>query len=251
MIVHLSEQQFQGLVKEIKETFAIICVIELQESDRDTASWNEQKQCYEVEYRRRLKDYFIIHEVGHIFLAEITKNHKLIPILATREIIFEYCNSILDCFVDHRAFHHYEEYYPFFLNYIDEILTKKMDFMESILFIISNDLHHFLSYYIQFYLTFHYVLKSEDHQARQLKIKSFLRKCERIIRQKSDLTHDDIADLKQKLDSFDQIKSTRDSNVIFHFIFKILLELSLWDEEEIRAHMQLYFDFTVNNVKLT
>ncbi|MHA1426723.1 MAG: hypothetical protein ACTSQI_12120 [Candidatus Helarchaeota archaeon] len=254
----LTEAQFYKEIEKIKEIFLIIDEpTTLRKSIEYAENWNNELQCYEIEYICRKVDYSIIHEFGHIFLVKITKYlyfartalelRKINEIIESKGfeylnleqrnlvIMWDYSNSIIDSFVDYNAFNNIANFYPFYLTHIDKMLSwLEMEVRDA-------DLHHFLTAYTLFYLGFRYILKIEHFKSRQKRIDNFLGRLIENIVKKSALTIESFQKINRKLDYFNYIKSTQNPEKILRFIFEVLIELKLWDKNTITTDFKRVF----------
>ncbi len=254
---------FDEEIEIIKKTFSLEgeC-INFEHSNIYAEDWNEDKNCWEVEYIDQVINYSLIHELGHIYLAkklefpyfaktsrEIKeKAEEIKKLLAKRrnlpndlkEIsdIFDYVNYIVDCFVNSNSFSS-NQYYLLYLEYIDRTLR-----------IIKNgfrftNLHELLGGYITNYLEFNFNLKFKNKTlSRQKKINIFIRDLKKIIINNSNLTNEKFQEINKKLNYFNKIKNTTNPKDIIKFIFEIIKLVAFWNEVIIRKKFKLFFPET-------
>jgi len=256
----VSEKQFLIEIEKIKKVFSLDHdKISLKHSNEYAEDWNPEKKCYEIEYKIREINYYLIHEFGHILFANITKypyfaRTSLEIKMLNKEItkyfnegkelpkeledlinIFNYSNHLIDCFVNNSAFLGFKEYYQYYLNYMDELLqTISRGFR-------FTDLHDLLEGYIGFYLEFHYILKFKNRRVQQKKIDIFLKELKNIIVDNTEFTIQNFQKLNQKLKNFSIIKSIKEPKEIIKFINEIIKELSFWELKTIQDKFNIFF----------
>ncbi|MFW9881461.1 MAG: hypothetical protein ACFFG0_51005 [Candidatus Thorarchaeota archaeon] len=255
-----SKTEFLNEINKIKINFSLkneeIILIPSKEYAED---WNYDKKCYEVEYKTLELNYYIIHELGHIFLANSTNypyfartsleineiNIEIAKFINTgkklrKELedfinIFNYSNHLLDCFVNNNAFNKFGEYYPYYINYIDELLqiiNQGFKFTE---------LHDLLVGYVGFYIEFNYNLKFKNRKVRQQKVDRFLNGLKKTIVDNSTFPIQKFQDINRKLKNFSIIKSTKDPEKIVNFNYEVIQELSFWELETITEKFKSFF----------
>jgi len=237
----LTEEQFQREIDRIKELFSLQVEITLEKSLSKynyEVYWDEENRCYRVRYGERKIDYGLLHEIGHILLAEITGYRPFASLIISRvytilypetEVIPDYANKLIDCFVNHHIFSAMNLYYPFLRDVIDWALDQPFP---------ERNIHEHIAIFLIFYLDCQYNLRTEDKPPRLQKITVCLGRLETLIMEQSQI---DFQHLKSKLDQFQSIKATKKASEILQFMYGILNSLSLWKSEVLREFFDHIF----------
>ena len=120
--------------------------------------WDESRGTWVIEFVNQ-HTFFLIHELGHIFLAkkyncQYFAKQTIVPVNVR---IGYYDNALTDSFVNYNITR-FDEIYDFFLNLVDIYLEAGTQRLDP-----NLDL---LVFYLNLYLDFHYCLKLEDFQNR-------------------------------------------------------------------------------------
>lgn len=197
-----------------------------RESNETAIEWDDDNNCWNIEYCDLGVDFLLIHELGHIFLAKKT-NYLYFTIKQPRfnEISFDiwwYHNAVIDSFVNYRLSQH-EEINSLYIYYINEVLTRN---------IIPSELYKHIGGYIEYYLAFNYILQERERNEFLGQYNNFINILRNKIQRVLNLSNEYFNQIDQSLNQFLEIRPTYDKNEIKAFDFDIL-KLFYLDNEEV------------------
>ncbi len=205
--------------------------------------WHPDQERWCIWYKDFLSKYYIIHELGHLYLSNITSfqnfaiqtpDHKHID-----RRLHPLFNNLLDVFVDFRL-SQFEEIYPFLKNKYLENISKNKEFMDLVA--ITTNLIKILSWYVIYYIDFRFTLKERDLERRALKPMKELRTY--IIKKGGspiNMTEEKFENLDEQLDRFDEFKDGNSPKRIVLYIINVVYCLRFWTKEQLLKQAKLYF----------
>lgn len=201
--------------------------IKIDNDSIDTAiEWDDDNNCWIIEYSDLGVDFLLIHELGHIFLSKktnflyfATKPPRFYEI---RDDIWWCHNAIIDSFVNFRL-SQYDEINSLYIYYINEVLSRK---------ITPPELYMHIGGYIEYYLAFNYILQERKRDEFLGKYNYFINTLRNLIQRVLILSNEYFNQIDQSLSQFLKIRTTCDKNEIKDFDFDIL-KLFYLDNEEI------------------
>ena len=201
--------------------------------------WVPPLNAFTIYWKKPFKKTTIIHELGHLYLAQVYNNMGLIKHGNTRDMkekykkeIKLYSNALLDPFVDYHL-SKFEEYY--------KLLNKQYANPQKL-----PNRSTFLNYmtkYLLFYLQYKFVVKRTQYIIPYLnKIrKNIIRTCP----SGREFSMEKFQYLDRELNKFKDIRHVEDSKVITDFMIRVLDVLDFWDSEVIKEYITKRFKSTV------
>lgn len=178
-----------------------------------------------IEYNYNHPKYELIHELGHFLLSEKTQYSYFVlqPPSNCNEEIFLYSNSIIDCFIDFNNLK-IEDNHLYYIKYVKSILSGMNNIPKQ------ATLSEIMQGFLKFFISFNYLIKNEDKEKLQEKLKMALEELKRfsidqsIIMYPKDqrLNQKIFQNLEVKLSSFEDIKDTSNYQTITKFIYHVL-----------------------------
>jgi len=213
-------------------------------------SWVEQSRNWIVYYGQSLKEFALIHELGHIYYAKqwINFNDFAIPppfnIKADRNF-FILVNNLLDCFVNHSL----AKFSKLYASYKEELFSYYLDNLDEFSLQIEKhpDKIEVLSWFLLFYIDFKYIIEEKDANSRREDIKKLLDKLKERVLQilNNDNTTLDI--IIERLDRFNDVKETRDPRLVINFFVNLLLATEIWEKDQIMIQIKIFFPNVARN----
>ena len=207
-------------------------------------SWNKQSNRWIVNYGQNLKEFALIHELGHIYYAKQWTNFDdfAIPppfnIKADRNV-FILINNLIDCFVNHslstfsKLYETYkEELFSYYLNNVEEFCVQIERHPDKI---------EVLSWFFLFYIDFNYIIKEKDAHLRREDIEKLLNKLKEKALQILNNDNSNLDLVIERLDRFNDVKETRDPRLVIHFFINLLLATEIWEKKQIMTQIKIFF----------
>lgn len=197
--------------------------------------WNEQTQCWEIEYHNLGADFQLIHELGHVFLKKKI-NYDYVAKKPPRfnDILFHiwWChNAIEDCLVNY-GITRLSEIYNLYKIYISAVISRDIN---------PPELYMWFGGYIEYYLSYNFNLNEEDKQLFETNYSRFLDKIKTVIIHNTRLENNQFDQIDSALNDFGNISSTEDPNEIKNFDFEILKLFPLADISTLRNQFTLMY----------
>jgi len=192
---------------------------------------SKENDIWKIEFNINHPEYELVHELGHIFLCFKTKyNYFAIPpdnIKKSRNqrflLLFNYCNSLVDCFVDYNIAV-YDKFYNLFLNYLTEILTGMMKIPPN------AQTDRLMEGYLKFFPSLNYILRIKERERLKSKIENVLESVKYdILNKNSSYTEVIFKELNLELDKFNRIRRADDHKEILKFIENVAKKLPEFD----------------------
>ncbi len=205
---------------------------------RDNANWK-------IEYNINHPEYELVHEIGHIFLyikinyeyfadppdnikSSIFNNQRLM-------LFFNYCNSLVDCFVDYNI-SVYSKFFNLFLDYLKEILNGMTNIQPQ------SQSEQLVEGYLKFYPSFNQILRKTERDKLKNKIENAIELVRNEIINKNPLYSEDIFnELNMELNKFSSIKKTSDHQQILNFLKFVTKKLPEFDNNYVDKNLLLIF----------
>ena len=187
--------------------------------------WVPPLNAFTLYWKKPFNKTTIIHELGHLYLAQVYNNMGLIKHGNTKENYKEeikiYWNGLIDPFVDYHL-SKFEEY--------NRLLNKQYAKPQRL-----PNRSTFLNYmvkYLLFYLEYKFVVKHTQYIIPYLnKIrKNIIRTCP----SGRKFTWKKFQDLDRELNRFKDIRDIKDSKLITDFVIRVLNVLGFWKPEFIK-----------------
>lgn len=245
----MSSRQIQEVKSKLKKFQKILNLnnekINLIAKTNGYSATSKNNGTWEIEYNIQNPIYELIHELGHIFLynktnyiyfavppdnikRSIFKDQKLL-------LLFNYCNSLVDCLVDYKI-SVYNIFYGLYFKYLEHILEgiiQKTSQLKS---------EQILEGYLKFYPSFKEILRMVEKKKMKRKISSALDLLSQTIINKSSSYNKDIfRNLAMSLDEFKNFKKSNDHVYILSFIKSVIEKLPDFDKSYLNTHFQLIF----------
>lgn len=197
--------------------------------------WDEKLETWVIEFVDQ-HNFFLIHELGHIFLAKkyncpYFAKQSIVPV---NEKVGNYNIALVDSFVNYNITRH-DEIYPIFLDLVDIYLNAGTQRLDS-------DNLDLLMFFLNLYLDFHYCLKPEDFQIRKQKIFVFFNELEGLILKNRSLTKEKFGIIKKELKKFEEYLEVEKSTTIIHYIFNLLKKVPYWSQSELKKNIKLIYN---------
>ena len=245
----MSRRQIQEIINKFERYKKILnldneTISLLPRSYGDSAISRDNNR-WEIEYNINHPEYELIHELGHIFLCvktnyiyfavppdnikkSIFNNQRLL-------LFFNYCNSLVDCFVDYNI-SIYSNFYNPFLNYLKQIL-KGMSHIPP-----HSQSEQLVEGYLKFYPSFNYNLRRTEKGGLISKIRTAMELVRSdIIKKNSLYTNDIFKELDMKLNQFSNLKKTNDYQEILNFFKLVIEKLPEFDTNYLDINFSLIF----------
>lgn len=219
-----SELKFSGVLKPFYQDNIVL--------KSAYTEWDNKEKLWKITIFQNSCKKSLIHEFGHILL-EKKLNFRSIGEHYDKTI-FNYCNHLIDSFVDYELCN-YQKYYKILKNLrledLDKIYPKDKDIIIDI------------SYYFLYYIQLNYILKSDDKKYIKTKILKFLNIIEELIIKKDNkFTIEKLNQLKDILDHFNIIKDTKELSDHRKFIFEVINHLQLYEEKYLKKQLEMVFN---------
>lgn len=200
---------------------------------------------WEIEYNINHPEYELVHELGHIFLCvktnyiyfavppdnikkSIFNNQRLL-------LLFNYCNSLVDCFVDYNI-SIYSDFYILFLNYLKQILKGISQIPPN------SQSEQLVEGYLKFYPSFNHILRRTERDGLISKIRNAMELVKsEIIKKNSLYTEDIFKELDMKLNQFSNLKKNNDYQEILNFFKSVIEQLPEFDTKYLDINFSLIF----------
>ncbi len=182
--------------------------------------WVPPLKAFTIYWKKPLKKNTIIHELGHLYLAQVYNNMGLIKHGNTEENYEEeikiYWNGLIDPFVDYHL-SKFEEY--------NRLLNKKYAKTQKLPN--RSTFRNYMVKYLLFYLEYKFVVKHTQYIIPYLNRirKNIIRTCP----SGRDFDMEKFLYLDRELNKFKDIKHIEDSKVIIDFTTKVLNVLDFWE----------------------
>lgn len=235
------------ILSNIKKILKIEESVQLrQEPTRFQAelSWSEQSNSWIIFFGQSIKEFALIHELGHIYYAKqwISFDDFAIPppfnTKADRNV-FILINNLLDCFVNYSI----SKFSKFYEAYKEELFSYYLNNMDE--FCVQIERHpdkiEVLSWFFLFYLDFNYIVNEKDAYIRREDIEKLLNKLKEralLILNNDNSTLDLVI---ERLDRFNDVKETRDPKLVIHFFINLLLATEIWEKKQIMTQIKIFF----------
>ena len=187
--------------------------------------WSPNLNAFIISWKKPFNKTSIIHELGHLYLAQIYNHMGLIKHGNTKENYNEelklYSMALVDPFVDYHL-SKFEEYNRLF----NKQFTKLQKIPNNATF------RHYMVKYLLFYLEYKFVVKKTQYIIPYLnKIrKKIIRTCP----SGREFSLTDFRYLDRELNMFKDIRDIKDPQLIIDFVIRVLNVLDFWDFEVIK-----------------
>jgi len=208
--------------------------------------WNEESQIWIINYRdKNVDDYYLTHEVGHIFVAKLYNFDGFAKPMKDEDEpkidwnIIPLFNSLLDGIVDYQInlfneiYTHSEKKYLSYLKDLPEaysLVVKNKDYIEV------------LEWYFLWFQIFKFIIKKEirvKYKKEISQLLSFTRN--HLLKFNGGISLDAFKKMEVKLKNFDVVKKTTDSKeLLLHFI-NVLILTELWDTSHIIKQFTFFY----------
>ncbi len=197
--------------------------IEVDWNGYDTGiKWNEQKKCWEIEYRDLGANFQLIHELGHIYLYKKTNYIYFAKQPENNNIEFDiwWCHdAVIGSFINYRI-SRFQEIYNLYKDYILAVFTRNIN---------PRELYQWFGGYIEFYLAYNFNLYDEEKQAFETNYNRFINKIRTFIKQNTSLNNYQFNLIDSALNEFEDLSFTENPNEIKNLDFEILKLFPLAD----------------------
>lgn len=225
----LEYNQYKNLL-ELSEEY-----IEIDWNGIETGiEWNDQRRCWDIEYRNVGVDFLLIHELGHIHLYKKTNYiyfAKKPDFNGIRSNIWWCHNAVIDSFVDYRI-SRFPEIYSQYKDYISAVITRNINPLE---------LYEWFGGYIEYYLAYIFNLQDEDRRAFEIYYYRFINKVKSVIQQNTGLIDNQFDLIDSSLNNFGDLSSTENPNEIKNLDFEILKLFPLADLPTLKNQFKLLY----------
>jgi len=208
----------------------------------------EKEDMYVVHIPPNVMNFQIVHELGHIFLAEKTNypsfagyDNICIPIEC--EPIAGEINFILDWFVNYPLVQ-FKKINDIFIEWFE----KHWGWAKGKIHEYPENINEILSLYNFLYINANFIIDNSYKTIRIAK-RNFLRRIREIVGIHFNQKHINFNDLHRKLTCFSQIKNTKKSKDIIHFIYIIVNTMNFY-KKDFKKIFQIAFNFKASEKEL-
>lgn len=190
--------------------------------------WNEERQMWIINYSdKNVDDYYLAHEVGHIFVAKMYNFDGFAkPMKDDDEPKIDWniaplFNSLLDGIVDYRI-NLFDEIYPYselkYLSYLKNL-------PETYSLVVKNeDYIEVLEWFILWFQSFKIIIKEDIRVKYKKEISQLLSFTKNhLLKFKGGISISAFKEMEDKLQSFDTVKRSTDSKEILLYFINVLI----------------------------
>ena len=214
--------------------------------------WNEESQTWIINYKDKdVDDYYLAHEVGHIFVAKLYNFDGFAKPMKDEDEpkidwnIAPLFNSLLDGIIDYQInlfneiYTHSEKKYLSYLKDLSDaysLVVKNKDYIEV------------LEWYFLWFQSLKFIIKKEVREKYKKEISqllSFTRN--HLLKFNGGISVDAFKEMEDKLKNFDAVKKTTDSKDLFLHFINVLNLTELWDTSHIIKQLTFFYP-TIRNL---
>ncbi len=208
--------------------------------------WNEESQTWIINYRDKdVDDYYLAHEVGHIFVAKLYNFDGFAKPMKDEDEpkidwnIAPLFNSLLDGIIDYQInlfneiYTHSEKKYLSYLKDLSDtysLVGKNKDYIEI------------LEWYILWFQSLKFIIKEEvrvKYKKEISQLLSFTRN--HLLKFTGGISVDAFKEMEDKLKNFDAVKNSVETKEhLLHFI-NVLNLTELWDSSHIIKQLTFFY----------
>ncbi len=180
--------------------------------------------------------FLLIHELGHLHLAMITKCVYFAkqPNSNINRGIFQFVNTIVDAIVNYKI-SRFDKIYPFFINYIETVFNATKGGINIV------NMPFPLSHYIDYYLELKFYFKKSELESLKPKIERFLKDYENQLILNRILDGKKLSLIKDSLEKLSEYLDSAESSTFIYCITKILKIIKMWSNGLINKNIKNIF----------
>ena len=233
--------KYKKILSISEEKIIVACNL-VDEPNQAALFWDKSSKTWTITHNNNVVEFVLVEQLGSIYFAKKTKSLRFDFTENDLEIdnsLYPLLNNLLICFENYNLIL-FDEIYPLYREMAFEYLDKIEIFKETINR--AKDPILLLSWYILFFLDFNYLIKKPDREEKSNEMTQLISHLKiKLVHYSSAIDDLVLNKITEKLENFDNVKSTSDPETIIHFFIDLLQATTLWDESTLIKQVKLYF----------